>query len=144
MVVISESVSSHSLDFANQRKAYALRHVQGLAWEKIAEQVVNVSGEAPSWGCVRDTVNAFSVSRGSRKFQYDRCGRKPWKLTPDAQQFLIRRLLARRASQIVTSVGLQAELAAEKNILLLAQIVGLLLAMAHPLLRVLRCPRSVR
>ena len=37
-------------------------------------------------------------------------------MAPDVQKFLIRRLVARRAAQIVTSVTLQADLAAEKGI----------------------------
>ena len=48
--------------------------------------------------------------------KYDRCGRKPWKLTKEVQQFLIRRLLARRACEIVTSVSLQADLAKEMQV----------------------------
>ena len=37
-------------------------------------------------------------------------------MTSDAQKFLIRRLVSRRASQVVTSVTLQAELAAEHGV----------------------------
>lgn len=116
MPVISESVSCRSMNFFNQRKAYMLRHVKKQSWEDIASQVVNLRGENPSWGCVRDNVEGFSMSKGCRKFRYSRCGRKPWKLTADVQQFIIRRLLARRASQVVTSATLQAELAAEKGV----------------------------
>ena len=61
MPVITQVVLSRSLDFANQRKAYLLRHVSRLSWEKIAEQVVNVSGEAPSWVCVKETVEGFNA-----------------------------------------------------------------------------------
>ena len=116
MTVITESVSSRSMNFQNQRRAYLLRHVHKLSWVNIAARVVNVSGANPSWVCVRDTVQGFSLARGCRAFKYSRCGRKPWKLTKDAQQFLVRRLVARRASQIVTSVTLQADLASEKGI----------------------------
>ena len=93
-----------------------LRHVKKLSWEKIAEQVVNISGETPSWVTVRDTVQAFNVNRGCRRFQYSKCGRKPWKLTADARQFLLRRLVKDRVSKIVSSVTLQADLASEKGI----------------------------
>ena len=44
MPLVAERVSSRSLDFTNQRKAYMLRHVKKLSWEKIALQVVNVNG----------------------------------------------------------------------------------------------------
>ena len=37
-------------------------------------------------------------------------------MTPDVQKLLIRRLVARRAAQMVTSVTLQADSAAEKGI----------------------------
>ena len=93
-----------------------LRHVKKLSWEKIALQVVNVNGGTPSWVNVRDTVQGLSTTTGRRKLHYSRCGRRPWKMTPDVQKFLIRRLVARRAAQIVTSVTLQADLAAEKGI----------------------------
>ena len=116
MTIITESVSSQSLDFPNQRKAYLLRHVKKLSWDTIAAEVVNVSGDNPSRNCVRETVAKFSVTKGHRKFNYDRCGRKPWKLTKEAQQFLVRRLAAWRTSQIVTSVTLQAALAEEMHI----------------------------
>ena len=117
MPVITESVSCRSMDFANQRKAYMLRHVKKQSWETIAGQLFNLSGDHPSWTSVRDTVQNFSVSKGCRKFQYKKCGRKPWKLTNDIQQYLIRRLIAQRASQIVTSVTLQAAVAAEKGVM---------------------------
>ena len=48
--------------------------------------------------------------------KYDRCGRKPWKMTKEVQQFLVRRLLARRSCEIVTSVSLQADLAKEMQV----------------------------
>ena len=93
-----------------------LRHVKKLSWEKIALQVVNVNGGTPSWVNVRDTVQGLSTTTGRRKLHYSRCGRRPWKMTPDVQKFLIRRLVARRAAQMVTSVTLQADLATEKGI----------------------------
>lgn len=54
------------MDFANQKKAYLLRHVSRLSWEKIAEQVSNVSGEPPSWVCVKETVKGFNVRQGPK------------------------------------------------------------------------------
>ena len=116
MTLVTESVSSRSFDFPNQRKAYVLRHVHKQSWETIAGQVVNVSGGHPSWVCVRETVQSLSVAKGRRQMKYDRCGRKPWKLTKEVQQFLIRRLLARRACEIVTSVSLQSDLAKEMQV----------------------------
>ena len=116
MTLVTESVSSRSLDFPNQRKAYVLRHVHKQSWETIAGQVVNVSGGHPSWVCVRETVQSFSVAKGRRQMKYDRCGRKPWNMTKEVQQFLVRRLLARRTCEIVTSVSLQADLAKEMQV----------------------------
>ena len=116
MVIISQSVSKRSLDFKNQKKAYLLRHVDGLSWRKVAKRVKNIGGKTPSWGMVRDVVTDFSVAKGHREFQYARCGRKPWKLTGDVKKFLLRRLRSDRTKKIVTSVTLQADLAAEKGV----------------------------
>ena len=116
MVIITDRVSKRSLDFQNQKRAYVLRTVDKLGWEEIAMQVVNVSGVNPSWVTVRTTVEGFNVQKGCRKLKYSKCGRHPWKMTKDVQQFVIRRLVARRASQIVTSVTLQADLASEKGV----------------------------
>ena len=116
MVQITENISVRSLDFANQRKAYFLRHGKKLSWEDIALQVVNYQKDTPSWVTVRDTVQGFSIAKGCRKFQYAKCGRKPWKLTSDVQKYIIRRLVSCRASQIVTSVSLQADVAREKGV----------------------------
>ena len=64
MPVISDRVSIRSLDFRTQRKAYMLRYIKKQSWETIAQQIRNVSGDHPSWGCVRDTVQGISVSKG--------------------------------------------------------------------------------
>ena len=116
MTEIREVISCRSMAFPEQRKAYMLRYIMRLSWEKIAEQVVNLRGEHPSWVCVKETVQRLSVSKGCRKYKYSRCGRRPWKMTSEIQQFVIRRLVARRATQIVTSVTLQADLSAEKGV----------------------------
>ena len=83
-----------------------LRRVKKQSWEKIAPQIVNVSGGTPSWVNVRDTVQGLGTTTGRRKFHDSRCGRRPWNMTPDVQKFLIRRLVACRAAQVVTSVTL--------------------------------------
>ena len=93
-----------------------LRHVEKLSWERIAPQVANVNGGTPSRVNVRDTVQGLATTTGRRKFHFSRCGRRPWKMTPDVQKFRIRGLVARRAAQMVTSVTLQADLATEKGI----------------------------
>ena len=93
-----------------------LRHVKKQSWQKIAPQIVNIRGGTPSWVTVRDTVQGLDKTTGRRHFHYSRCGRRPWKMTLDVQKFLIRRLVSRRASQMVTSVTLQADLAAEKGV----------------------------
>ena len=93
-----------------------LRHVKKQSWQKIAPQIVNIRGGTPSWVTVRDTVQGLDKTTGRRHFHYSRCGRRPWKMTLDVQKFLIRRLVSRRASQMVTSATLQADLAAEKGV----------------------------
>lgn len=116
MVLISENVSRKSMNFANQRKAYMLRHSEKLSWRKIAKRVFNLQGLHPTWVTVKNVVTGFSVAKGCRKFHYSKCGRKPWKLTADVQQFILRRLLSDRVSKVVTSVTLQADLAAEMQV----------------------------
>jgi len=70
MSAIVERVSKRSLDFANQRKAYLLRTVHGKSFEDIAAEVVNLGGEQPVWGKVRNICNGFSLKRGYRPYRY--------------------------------------------------------------------------
>ena len=56
MTEIREVISCRSMAFPEQRKAYMLRYIMRLSWEKIAEQVVNLRGGHPSWVCVKETV----------------------------------------------------------------------------------------
>ena len=118
MPLVSEQVHPLSLDFANQRKAYLLRAVGKESFTSIAGKVVNLQGRRPSKDVVRRVCLHFSAKKGRRQFKYNRCGRKPWKLTEDVQSFLIRRLLAQRRSMICTSTTLQRELAKAKGITL--------------------------
>ena len=128
MVELVERVSKRSLDFANQRKAYILRTVDKLSYEDIADKVVNLQGKAPTWPTVRAACETFSVKRGACKFQYKRCGRKPWKLTAEAQTFVVKRLLAQRRTKVVTSSTLAEDLAKERGIRVEASCVRKLLA----------------
>ena len=118
MVFEQEVITRRGLDFRNQRRAYALRHVEKLSWEAIAARVVNREGQHPSWVTVRTTVTAFSLNAGRRKYAYDKCGRAPWKLTPGVRRFLLQRLLRQRAVKLVTSASLQADLAASLGVLI--------------------------
>ena len=118
MPFLKEVVSCRSMDFRNQRKAYALRHVQHLSWAAIAERVVNLKKKHPAWTTVRRAVSAFNTARGCRPYKYGNCGRKPWKLTAEARRFVMRQLLRERAARLVTSASLQADLAAHLGILL--------------------------
>ena len=71
-----------------------LREGKHESWEKIASKVVNLHGEHPCWGTVRNIVSEFNVSRGHRQYKYEKSGRKPWKLPPDVQSYIIRRMLS--------------------------------------------------
>ena len=93
-----------------------LREVKHESWETIAGKVVNLQGEHPCWGTVRNIVSEFNVSRGHRQYNYEKSGRKPWKLPPDVQSYIIRRMLSLRSTEVVTSVSLQADLARHKGI----------------------------
>ena len=113
MVLLVECVSKRSLNFANQRKAYVLRQVRGLSYEKIAEQVVNLQNEHPSWVTVRDVCDKFSVKKGCRPYAFKRCGRKPWKMTEEVQKLVLKLLLSQRKTMVVTSTSLAEDLAKE-------------------------------
>ena len=90
MTSLVERVSKRSMSFANQRKAYLLRTVKNQSYRRVAEQVVNLDGENPSPGHIRDVCNGFSVKKGCKPYEYNKCGRKPWKMTIDVQKFVLR------------------------------------------------------
>lgn len=52
--------------FPEQRKAYMLRYIMRLSWEKIAEQVVNLREEHPSWVRVKETATQGDRDRGAQ------------------------------------------------------------------------------
>ena len=52
MPLVSEMVHPRGLDFANQRKVVILRDVKDMAWDDIADQVVNLAGEPSTRDCV--------------------------------------------------------------------------------------------
>ena len=100
MTTLVQRVSKRSLDFVNQRKAYLLREGKHESWETIAGKVVYLQGEHPCWGTVRNIVSEFNVSRGHRQYNYKKSGRKPWKLPPDVQSYIIRRMLSLRSTEV--------------------------------------------
>ena len=116
MPVVSKQVHPRSLDFCNQRKVVLLRDLHEESWESIAEQVLNLQGEAPTWKTCANVYQEFSNASGFRKYHYDQCGRKAWVMTPDVQAFVLRRLLALRHSSVCTSSVLQREVAREFGI----------------------------
>lgn len=111
MTTIEQRVSKQSLDFVNQQKAYLLRKVDKKSYEDIAGEVVNIRGDNPSWGTVRNICDGFSEKKGYRPYLYKRSGRKPWKLTTDVQKYVLRRLLADRMTKVVTSTSLAEDVA---------------------------------
>ena len=64
MTMLQQRVSKRSLDFPNQQKAYLLRKVDHLPWCAIASKVVNLAGEHPVWGTVRNIVEQFDALAG--------------------------------------------------------------------------------
>ena len=108
-------VSKRSMDFANQR-AVVLKRDQGWTFKDIAKHVRTLSGRPPSETQVRDVYTTFDRSRGKRKYQYARCGRKPWKITPEVERFLVRKLLSLRTKCICTAATLQRELKKDKDV----------------------------
>jgi len=89
MVLVSESRRTNSLNFRNERKVLHL-HDKGLSAPKIRLKVKNLKGGRPSQQLVNTTIKQFSCRGfGGRKFRYDRCGRKAWKMTPEVKKFLV-------------------------------------------------------
>ena len=84
-----------------------------LSFAKIAERVENRKKETPSEWLVRDVYSKFNRRSGRCKYNYKNCGRKPWKVTPEVRKFLIKKLLAERNKDIVTSTVLQRALVRE-------------------------------
>ena len=95
-----------------------MKTVRGWSYEDIAATVVNISGEHPVWGTVRNLCNSFSENIGCRHYRYKNCGRKPWKLTPEIQTFVLKKLLGNRSSAVVTSVSLAEDVAKVYGIIL--------------------------
>ena len=111
MTTLVLRVSKRSLDFKNQRRAFLLRSVHHESWESIAGKVVNLQNEHPAWGTVRNVVQGFDTTSGHRKYNYQRCGRRPWKMTRTVQGYILRRMKALRRTEVVTSASLQAAVA---------------------------------
>ena len=116
MVVVSESVHPRGLDFANQRKVVILRDVHGLTFPQIARKVKNLAGKRPSRRTCGQYYRLFSHQQGRKQSGYKKCGRRPWKLTEDSKNFLLRRLKKLRQELVCTSKTLQTELAKEKGV----------------------------
>ena len=115
MTTLVQRVSKRSMNFANQRKAYMLRHVQGMAYEDISSKVVTLEGQHPSREHVRTVCEEFSVAKGCRPYKYKNSGRKAWKMTTGVQRYVLKRLLADRLTKVVTSTGLAAAVASAKE-----------------------------
>ena len=97
------------MNFANQRLCVILRDTRGWPWSKIAERLHTLQGRGhhPSPRQCSGVYKAFSANLGHRRYQYHNCGRKPWKVTPDIERFIVRTLRAQRTRCICTSTTLQ-------------------------------------
>ena len=120
MPVVSDSRHPRGLDFQQQRKVVLLRDDKGMSWDDICDPdkggVVNIAGDPTCPDVAKRTYHKF-FKRGPDKAKYDysKCGRTAWKLTPEVKKFLMRKLHAKRKG-ICTSKTLQFLLAQEKSI----------------------------
>lgn len=110
MVVVQETRHRSSLNFANERKVVTLRK-QGMKWCDIVDEVVNLEGERPSEWLVRKVYKIFKARKGRCTYNYHKCGRKPYKVTPAVRKFVVSKLRELRNKSIVTSTTLQTEVA---------------------------------
>ena len=115
MPVVSEMVHPRSLDFENQRKVVQMRD-EGYSWDDIAAEVVNLEGEPSTPNTCRTTYLAFSKKKNRRPFQYANCGRTAWKITPEVEKFIVRKLKELRKTCVCTSTTLQTVVARELKV----------------------------
>jgi transposase len=116
MALIQGNVHPNSLNFTNQRKCVVLRDVKEMTFVDIAKEVVTIAGRHPTPRTVANTYNSFNKRLGHRKFRYEKCGRKPWKLDKPTLDFLKKRLLELRKTELCTTSTLQIVLAREKGV----------------------------
>lgn len=116
MPLISEMAHPRGLSFAQQRKVVHLRDDKGLAWNKIAEKVINLQRQNPSEWLVKNTYKRFDKKAGRVRANYHKCGRKKYKVTPQIEAHLVKTLLRLRSKCTCTASTLQRELAREKNV----------------------------
>ena len=117
MPVESEMVHPRALSFQQQRKVVMLRD-KGLSFSKIAGQVVNLEKKHPTKQHVANIYHGFHAKKGRRPAKYDKCDRKPYKVTPEVSKFLVSTLLKMRNKCICTASTLQLTLAKEMNVTL--------------------------
>ena len=115
MVKVSENRHKRSLDFGNERKVVIMRD-QGYSFPKIQVKVVNNMKKMPGLRTVADTYYNFKRRGAQRVFQYFKCGRKPWKVTPEIDAFLLSSMLKLRKVLYCTSTTLQSLTAREHGV----------------------------
>jgi transposase len=114
MVLESEVVHPKSLPFSEQRRVVVLRD-EGWSWEDIASEVVNLQGDHPTWGNVRNVYKRLHRKSGRVRTKYKNGGR-PKKLTPADETWLLKTFLALRAKGPVVSQDLQRLLASRRKV----------------------------
>ena len=121
MPLVTDMRHPRGLDFQQQRKVVMLRDDKKMSWDKICDPkvggVVNLEGNATCPDVAKRAYRNF-FKRGKRKakYNYNKCGRKRWKITKEIEAFLLSKLRAKRKSGICTSKTLQFLLAQEKGV----------------------------
>ena len=90
-----------------------LLHDKGMPWRKVAERVVSVIGQRPGVRTLKRHAAALRSSGRCKTYKFHKCGRKPWKVTPQMETFVVRRVRALRRSCVCTATTLQREVAAQ-------------------------------
>jgi transposase len=94
-----------------------LRKHEKMPFTKIRTRVKNLKGMRPSWKTCSRIFARFNPKKGFAQYSYDKCGRKPWKLTKQAKKFLEATMLTTRKAGACTSTTLQAALTKESGIM---------------------------
>ena len=108
-------VHKRSMNIENQTKAYVMRRA-GHTFNEVRDETLNLEGEKPGLRTLGDLMAKFDRKKGFRKFNYHKCGRKAWKMTPNNKRFVIKRLKELRRKQPICAPGLALFLAKERGV----------------------------
>ena len=133
MPVVSEMRHPKGFSFHQERKIVLVRDAAQasgchMEWAEIAKRVTNLLGQRPRPRHVANTYRRATARRGPLKYDYNKCGRKPDKVTKEVELFLLRKLRQLRCRTACASTLLHLRLASEMDVKVSARYVRKVLA----------------